>query len=50
MESLAYIYIAQTYEQATLNCQQVLNLVSNIEMNDNKIEIDVLNAYAYLNS
>ncbi len=48
MESLAYIYIAQTYEEATLKDQQVSKLVQASEINVNKTEVELMRAYAEL--
>lgn len=48
MESLAYIYIAQTYEEVTLKDRQVSKLVPAMEVNVNKAEVKLLRAYAEL--
>ncbi|AFZ12693.1 hypothetical protein Cri9333_1808 [Crinalium epipsammum PCC 9333] len=48
MESLAYIYIAQAYEEATLKYQQVYKLVHTVETNVNKTEVKLLRTYADL--
>ncbi|HEY9695238.1 MAG TPA: hypothetical protein V6D15_23800 [Oculatellaceae cyanobacterium] len=48
MESLAYIYIALTYEETTLKCQQVYKLVQTMESNVNKTEAELMKNYALL--
>ncbi|MGB3206246.1 MAG: hypothetical protein WBB28_14750 [Crinalium sp.] len=48
METLAYIYIAQIYEEAIIKKQQVSKLLQPIEVNVNKTEVELMRAYAEL--